>query len=369
MDNKITIKEIWKLKIFQSLSLEELNYISPMIHEKKINTGDVIIKENEKTTDIYMIKEGSVDVKKRGFKNNEFLISSLGAGDVFGEMAFVDNQPRSSSVVASNPTVLFQFNVDLLSVDDPMGASILGKLHINFIQKLFSYMKELNKGTIQHLKNKITSVSQETEFGKFFVYAITFFSVYNLISVYIPLSSIISSPMQILELSCVLLFPAFAYMYHMSYTFKKLGVHFCDSGKMISQILAIILYGLITAVAVFNIYTGSVSPFYQEILQNIYDLASWTSIPLLIYAFSVELTMRGLIQNSLQKFLDDKSGVKSVFLIATFMISVNLYFGMDVAIATYTLNLLYGLTYIFQRNLLGVTLLRFFAITILRIYA
>lgn len=58
--------------------------------------GSVLFQEGDPGTCMYAIAEGQVDIRK-----GDTLLESLGAGDVFGEMALVDKSPRSATAVAA----------------------------------------------------------------------------------------------------------------------------------------------------------------------------------------------------------------------------------------------------------------------------
>lgn len=61
--------------------------------------GQVIIKEGSFGEGTYVVLEGRVEISKK-INNQKFVITTLGKGDVFGEMSFIDRQPRSASVTA-----------------------------------------------------------------------------------------------------------------------------------------------------------------------------------------------------------------------------------------------------------------------------
>ena len=67
--------------------------------EHSYERGEVIETEGDKAISFYLIKEGSVEVRK-GKKH----LATLNRGQFFGEMSLLDSQPRSATVVAIEPT-------------------------------------------------------------------------------------------------------------------------------------------------------------------------------------------------------------------------------------------------------------------------
>ena len=71
--------------------------------------SDVIFLEHEIGNELYIIQEGSVKIKKV-VANNEITLAILQKGDIFGEMAILDDKPRSATAVAYGRAVLLAVN-------------------------------------------------------------------------------------------------------------------------------------------------------------------------------------------------------------------------------------------------------------------
>jgi CRP/FNR family transcriptional regulator, cyclic AMP receptor protein len=66
---------------------------------KIYNRADVIFEEGSFGTEMYVIHSGKVSLSK-GAVGGKVEVASLGCGEFFGEMALVDNEPRSVSAYA-----------------------------------------------------------------------------------------------------------------------------------------------------------------------------------------------------------------------------------------------------------------------------
>jgi len=115
--------------------LPSINAASPPVqmNEEIISfpTGVWIFKEGQKADGYYQIEEGKVAVLKTS-NQKEKLITTLGKGDIFGEMAIVDGKPRSASIKTLTKTKLvfistaeFKKRLDSL---DPWAVSLIKTL-------------------------------------------------------------------------------------------------------------------------------------------------------------------------------------------------------------------------------------------------
>ncbi len=87
------------VSLFSGLKEKQLKTIVNAGKELSYDAGRVIVKEGDMGVGFYLILDGKVEVR-RGTK----ILSKLGAGQFFGEMALVDKQRRSADVVAMAPT-------------------------------------------------------------------------------------------------------------------------------------------------------------------------------------------------------------------------------------------------------------------------
>jgi CRP-like cAMP-binding protein len=60
-----------------------------------VSAGSTIFAEGEAADGFFVVIEGEVDISVRGF-----VLAKLGAGELFGEMALIDERPRSATAVA-----------------------------------------------------------------------------------------------------------------------------------------------------------------------------------------------------------------------------------------------------------------------------
>src|SRR5438477_12071263 len=65
---------------------------------KEFKRGEVLFREGEPGKEMYVIQTGKVNITKK-VRDTEKILATLGAGEFLGEMAILNNKPRSAGAV------------------------------------------------------------------------------------------------------------------------------------------------------------------------------------------------------------------------------------------------------------------------------
>ena len=105
-----------KIPIFKNLSPKELKEVGRLIHDRRYKKDESIFKKMAPAEGMYVIIEGKVEIKD---PENGFIFATLGSGDFFGELALLDEEPRTATAVSMEPSKLVAFfKTDLLTLMD-----------------------------------------------------------------------------------------------------------------------------------------------------------------------------------------------------------------------------------------------------------
>jgi CRP-like cAMP-binding protein len=103
--------------IFSELTDGDITSLAKLSARRRFPKDTVVFFENEEGDSFFMILEGRIKVTILGDDGREVILSMLGPGDFFGEMALLDNEPRSATAIAVEETELLSLNrVDFQSV-------------------------------------------------------------------------------------------------------------------------------------------------------------------------------------------------------------------------------------------------------------
>ncbi|MBU1076320.1 MAG: cyclic nucleotide-binding domain-containing protein [Spirochaetes bacterium] len=98
-----------KLKLQQMNQPFETPPVSSAGLQREYPSDKMIFSEHEPGEDLYIIQQGKVKITKI-INNQEVLLAVLQQGDIFGEMAILENKPRSASAIAYGDAVLLGVN-------------------------------------------------------------------------------------------------------------------------------------------------------------------------------------------------------------------------------------------------------------------
>lgn len=116
----------------QKLSSLEINFLSTLSKEKRLAAGEVLFREGDPGDHLYVVLEGQVRISKSLSGAGEEALAIMGRGDYFGEMALIDEQPRSADARAHDDgAVVLAIPSDALrNILDPGKVSSLRLLKI-----------------------------------------------------------------------------------------------------------------------------------------------------------------------------------------------------------------------------------------------
>jgi len=110
-------EDVLKFKIFEGITLEELDAIFDISQEVKYKSGDVILEESSYSSDsdFFVILEGNVKVELQSSESqSEIQVSKrlavLKSGDIFGEMGLLRSRRRSAQVSAYSDLTVRKVN-------------------------------------------------------------------------------------------------------------------------------------------------------------------------------------------------------------------------------------------------------------------
>jgi len=135
--------------MFQHLTPADAQAVTEMLHQHTIPSGELIIRQDDPGDSLFLIARGVIRVSRQDEEINmgrERDLASLMAGDFFGEMALLTNEPRAATCRAVTPCALYELRAtdfrQLLVALPPVKAAVE-----RATQKRSEQMQTMNRPT------------------------------------------------------------------------------------------------------------------------------------------------------------------------------------------------------------------------------
>src|SRR5437773_12178054 len=95
-----------QVALFVDLSPTDLSGLAALMRPRAYAKDEVIYLKGDPGTAFYVIASGRVKIALTSPDGKEIIIRRLGPGDFHGELALLDDQPRSADAIATEQSVL-----------------------------------------------------------------------------------------------------------------------------------------------------------------------------------------------------------------------------------------------------------------------
>ena len=107
MPQRETPLELREIALFSGRKDKTLAALEQRMSQRSLKNGERAFSRGETGDELFLIRSGAVRIELILEHGQRHHVSTFGRGDFFGEMAFLDRQPRSADAVAEGDTALF----------------------------------------------------------------------------------------------------------------------------------------------------------------------------------------------------------------------------------------------------------------------
>jgi CRP-like cAMP-binding protein len=98
----IPIAELRRFPILAALEEDRLAGLAAQANVRTCDEDELVLDFNDESRDVFLILEGGMRIVLRTPAGQEMIFRDAGPGDMFGEIAAIDQRPRSASVTATH---------------------------------------------------------------------------------------------------------------------------------------------------------------------------------------------------------------------------------------------------------------------------
>jgi CRP/FNR family cyclic AMP-dependent transcriptional regulator len=139
-----TVETLRRVPLFEGISDRHLKSLSKWTSTRRYDAGQAIVSQGQTGLGLYCIQSGAVKVTISGPRGDQEL-RNMGPGETFGELALLDDKPRSATVTALEPTTAVlldksQFRAELRSHPE---------IALQILETLVAWLRESDSRSVQ----------------------------------------------------------------------------------------------------------------------------------------------------------------------------------------------------------------------------
>jgi CRP-like cAMP-binding protein len=168
MESTDIIRYLQKLPLFQGLPEAIIIDMAEGVSSCKLAKDDVLFEKGGPGNSLFVIRTGWVKITTVDGDGDELVLNHCGPSEVIGEMALIDEEPRSASVVALSPVEVLELKRDtfmealykqpLLAVDVMRNLSARIRYATTYIEKAIEWSHRIAEGDYSFAMDQIQTV-------------------------------------------------------------------------------------------------------------------------------------------------------------------------------------------------------------------
>jgi CRP/FNR family cyclic AMP-dependent transcriptional regulator len=130
--------------LFRYFTEEERRHVESIGELRKVAKDDYLIRARDEDSTLFAVEDGRLDIVATR-DDREALLAAVGAGDVLGEVSFIDDSPRAVSVRAAETSLVRAWDKRTLSEALAFEPQLLAKFSVALCELLVERMRDSAK--------------------------------------------------------------------------------------------------------------------------------------------------------------------------------------------------------------------------------
>ncbi|MFN3491290.1 MAG: Crp/Fnr family transcriptional regulator, partial [Anaerolineales bacterium] len=169
-NKQYVLKTVKETNFFKELSDEALNAVTEKATVRVFQPNEALMKKGDPADSFYVILKGSLKIVTTDAKGEEIIINKVNAGETIGELALIDELPRSAGAIALEKVealeltreVFFDLLDDRLDVAQGILRGFSNRLRFSttYIEKVIDWSQKTAEGDYSFLENTQTIMNR-----------------------------------------------------------------------------------------------------------------------------------------------------------------------------------------------------------------
>jgi len=173
---KDTIDQLKKINWFNELPDDFFDALAQKVHKRNLSKDEVLFYKGDGGDSLFIINTGRVKIVTQDSQENEVVLNQVGAGEIIGEMALLDLEPRSAGVVALEETSVMELSredfMEILSGQPELALSVIRSLisrlrhNTSYIEQITEMSRHVARGDYSFLGETWSEQTEEEKSGQ-----------------------------------------------------------------------------------------------------------------------------------------------------------------------------------------------------------
>ena len=175
MDKNIA-DQLKKTNWFDELPEDILTALMQKVSERTLSKNEILFNKGDVGDSLFVIVEGRVKVVTHNEDGNEIVLNKVGAGEIIGEMALLDNEARSAGIVTLEKTSTLELKredfMEILNGHPDLALSVIQNLskrlrhNTSYIEQITELSRRVAKGDYSVLDEPQSEQTGEKKEGE-----------------------------------------------------------------------------------------------------------------------------------------------------------------------------------------------------------
>lgn len=163
------VRSLKRFDFFRNLPDEAIQDLVDHVETVELKQDEVLFNKGDVGEAVYILQDGWVKIVNVDQDGSEVVLNQVGPGAVFGEMALIDNEPRSAGVIALHDTQLLKLSreefLDVLMKQPLVGLeisrSLIQRLRFatTYIENAIEWSKQIAAGDYDFVEQQAESAT------------------------------------------------------------------------------------------------------------------------------------------------------------------------------------------------------------------
>ena len=330
----------------------------------QVEKGQYIVKEGDRSEELFLLQQGSAEVTKQDPESGHWhILGLLQAGDSIGEIALLDNEPRSATVRAVEDCVLYVLKIEDLESLSEMPSLPADVVKINLANVISHRLRHTNEITVKSLEGQLEEEKARFAMGTIVCWLLGGICVYVFALQVVSSLSKMAATTTMVSVPILIFFAVLTFfsIKESGYPFSRFGITTAGWKTSVSEaiLFSIPVMGLIVLGKWLFIKFGTdlenVPLFYLGYSKQGISTLILTSLAYAVFSPIQEFIARGGIQSAFQELLISKHKSLIAIVLANLMFSMtHLHISTVIAIVVFVPGLFWGWLYHRHKTLIGV---------------